>query len=198
MNDQEIRQEIQIIKSMIDKTKRATAESAALFVMWGVLISLALVGSFILGRLKLYHWEWLNWGGITVIGWIASVFYGIRHQRTTPVRTYIQNAGRHLYFACGAGFLLVGLIFPAIGVYSHEAISILISCVTGIMFFVMGGIFDWPFLKTVGLGWWAGAVGMSLIRPEQRTLVYTFLFIAGYLIPVIVLKAKFDRERREA
>jgi hypothetical protein len=198
MNEHEIREEIQIIRSMIDKTKRATAESATLFIVWGVLISLALIGNFILSHLKLYEWEWLNWGGITVIGWIYSVLYGIRRQRTAPVRTYVQNAGRHLYFACGAGFLLVGLVLPAIGVYSYEAITVLISAVTGILFFVMSGIFEWPFLKAIGLGWWAGAVAMSFFGAEARTLIYTFLFIVGYLIPVVLLQAKFRRERREA
>ena len=44
MNEHEIREEIQIIRSMIEKTKRATAESAAIFIVWGVLISLALIG----------------------------------------------------------------------------------------------------------------------------------------------------------
>ena len=52
--------------------------------------------------------------------------------------------------------------------------------------------------KTIGLGWWAGAVGMSFLRPEARTLVYTILFVAGYLIPVVILHNKFRRERREA
>lgn len=198
MNEHDIREEIQIIRSMIEKTKRATAESAAIFVVWGVLISIALIGSFILGHLKLYKWEWLNWGGITVIGWIYSALYGIRRRRSAAVRTYVQNVGSHLYVSCGAGFLLVGLIFPAIGVYSYEAITVLISAMTGILFFVISGIFEWPVLKAIGLGWWAGAVGMSFLRPEARTLVYTILFVAGYLIPVVILHNKFRRERREA
>jgi hypothetical protein len=198
MNEQEAREEIRIIRSMIDKTRRATVDSAAIFIVWGILISLALIGNFILGHFELYRWEWLNWGGISVIGWIYSVFYGIRRQKAAGVRTYVQNAGRHLYFACGAGFLLVGLIFPAIGVYSYEAITVLISAMTGVLFFVMGGIFEWPFMEAIGLGWWAGAVGMSFLRAEMRTLVYTFLFIAGYLIPVVLLQAKSKRERREA
>jgi hypothetical protein len=198
MNQEEIRDEIRIIRSMIEKTRRATAESASLFIVWGVLISLALIGDFVLGCLKLYKWEWLNWAGISVLGWAYSVIYGIRRHKTAPVRTYAQNAGRHLYFACGAAFLLVGLAFPAIGVYSYEAITVLISAVTGVLFFVMGGIFEWPFLRAVGLGWWAGAIGLSFLGPEARTLVYTALFVAGYLVPVIILQARYKRERRTA
>ena len=171
VDEMDIREEIQIIRSMIEKTKRATAESAALFIVWGVLISLALIGNFVLGHLKLYEWEWLNWGGIAIIGWICSAVYGIRRKMTAPVRTYAQHAGSHLYVSCGAGFLLVGLIFPAIGVYSYEAITILISAVTGILFFAMSGIFEWPALKAIGLGWWAGAIGMSFLRPDLRTIV---------------------------
>jgi len=198
MDEQQAREEIQIIKTMLEKTKKATAESGTLFIVWGVLISLALIGSYLLVYFKRYEWEWLNWTAMAVIGWVYSVVYGIRQQRKEPVKSYIQIAARHLYFASGAGFLLVGLVFPRIGVYSYEAILVLISAVTGILFFVMGGIFEWPFLTGAGVVWWAGAVGMSFVAPNDRTLVYLGLFIVAYLIPSIILRSKFRKEQSRA
>lgn len=195
MTEQDARQDIQTIKAMLEKTKRATAESGTLFIVWGVLITLALVGNYVLAYYKKYEWEWLNWTAIAVIGWVFSVVYGIRRERKEPVKTYVQVAARHLYFACGALFLLVGLAFPRIGIYSYEAIPPLTSAVTGVLFFVMSGLFEWPFLKWAGLIWWAGAVGMSFVPGNGRTLVYAGLFIVAFLVPSFILRARFRKEQ---
>ena len=195
MTEQQAREDIQIIKAMLEKTKKATAESGTLFIVWGVLITLALVGNYVLVYFKMYQWEWLNWTAMAVVGWVFSVVYGIRGERKEPAKTYIQIAARHLYFACGALFLLVGLAFPRIGIYSYEAISPLISAVTGVLFFVMGGLFEWPFLRWAGLVWWAGAVGMSFVPGNDRTLVFAGLFIAVYLVPSFILRSKFKKEQ---
>jgi hypothetical protein len=196
MDEMQAKEEIQLIKVMLEKTKKATAESGTLFIVWGVLITLALVGNFVLAYFKKFDWEWLNWIAVTVAGWIYSVIYGIRKERREPVRTYIQTAARHLYFACGTAFLLVGIVFPALKVYSYEAIPILIAAVSGILFIVMGGIYEWPLLKWAGFLWWVGAVGMSLLKSDSgRILVFTILFIAAYLVPSFVLRAKYKKEQ---
>ncbi len=196
MDEMQAKEEIRLIKDMLDKTKKATAESGTLFIVWGVLIALALIVNYILVYFKKYDWEWLNWVVMAVIGWVYSVIYGIRRERREPVRSYVQTSARHLYFACGAGFLLVGIALPALKVYSYEAIVILIAVISGILFFIMGGIYEWPILKWFGLVWWLGAVGMSLITGiGTRTLVFTVLFIACYLVPSFILRAKYNKEQ---
>jgi hypothetical protein len=196
MDEIQAKEEIQLIKTMLEKTKKATAESGTLFMVWGVLIALALVGNYILVYFKKYDWEWLNWVVATGIGWVYSVIYGIRKERREPVRTYVQTSARHLYFACGAGFLLVGIALPALGVYSYEAITILIAVVSGILFFVMGGIYEWPILRWFGLLWWMGALGMSFIKGVgNRTIIFTVLFVACYLVPSFILRSKYKKER---
>jgi len=190
MDERQAREEIQLIRRMIDQTKRSTAESGTLFVVWGVLLTLALVGNYVLASLRLYDWEWLNWVAAAVIGWIYSIVYGIRRRKKEAVRTYVQTAARHLYFGCGTAFLLVGLLFPALRVYSYESIVILVATVSGVLFFVMSGLFDWPLLRGLGLFWWLGAVVLSLVPFPARTLVYAGLFIPGFLVPSFLLQAR--------
>ena len=195
MNDEQARRDIQIIKAMLDRTRKATSESGTLFIAWGILITLGLISTSILTHLKKYQWEWLVWVVITAVGWVTSAVYGYRKDRRAPVKTYIQIAARHLYIACGTGFLLVGILLPRLGAYSYEAIIILISAVTGILFFVMGGLFEWPLLKWFGLVWWVGAVGLTLVKDNNRLILYTVLFIAAYLVPAFILRAKYRRDQ---
>jgi len=195
MDEQQAREEIRLIKSMLEKTKKATAESGTLFIVWGILIAAALAGHYTLAYFHKYGWIWLNWVIIAGVGWIYSAVYGIRRERKEPVKTYIQTAARHLYFGSGVGFLLLGIIFPWLGAYSHEAIPVLMAAVNGILFFVMGGMFEWALIKWAGFLWWAGAVGMTFAKGNDRTLIFTVLFIGGYLIPAFILRSKFKKEQ---
>jgi hypothetical protein len=102
---------------------------------------------------------------VAELGCCHGHWLGVQHDlwdpegRSEPVRTYVQASTYHLYIACGAGFLLVGLALPALKVYSYEAITVLIAVISGVLFFVMGGTLDWPELRWFGLLWWAGASG---------------------------------------
>jgi len=198
MDEQQALEEIRLIKSMLEKTRKATAESGSIFLFWGVLITLALAGNYLLAFFKKYDWIWLDWLIVAGIGWVYSVVYGIRRRKKDPVRTYMQAAADHLYFACGAGFLLVGIILPWLKVYSHEAITILIASLSGILFFVMGGTHEWPVLRWFGLVWWAGAVAMSFLHGNSRILLYTVLFVALFLVPSWLLRSKFKKEQGAA
>jgi hypothetical protein len=194
MNEMQAKEEIQLIKNMLERTRRATAESGTLFIVWGVLIALALIGNYVLVYFKKYDWIWVNWVTITVVGWVYSAIYGIRKERKEPIRSYVQTAARYLYIACGTGFLLVGIVFPALSVYSYQAIPVLIAAVSGILFAVMGGIYEWPLVKWVGFLWWIGAVGMSFLKKNSgRILVFSILFIVAYLIPSFILRAKYKK-----
>jgi hypothetical protein len=167
-----------------------------LFIVSGVLITLGLLGNYILVHFKKYDWEWLNWVVVTVIGWAYSMIYGIRRERKEPIRTYVQTSANHLYIACGTGFLLVGLALPALKVYSYEAITVLIAVISGVLFFVMGGTLDRPALRWFGLLWWGGAVRMSLIRGiAGRTLAFPALFVACYLVPMFILRARNKKQQ---
>ena len=191
--EQDAREEIRIIREMLEKTKRATAETGTLFIVWGVLITLALIGDIVLGVLKLWRWEWLNWTAMTAVGWVYSVLYGIRKGKSAGVRTYVGTASRHIYFSCGMGFVLVGLVFPAIGVYSYEAIIVLIAAVTGILFFAVGGVSEWRMFKWLGLFWWTGAVAMGFVSSDSRIPIYTGLFLFGFLIPAFRMRSRYRR-----
>jgi len=195
MNETQAKEEIQLIKNMLERTRKATAESGTLFIVWGVLITLALSGNLLLAHFKKYDWIWVNWVAITVIGWVYSVVYGIRRERKEPILTYAQVVARHLYFSCGTTYLLIGIVFPALKVYSYPAIPVLHAAVSGILFIVMSGIYEWLLLKWMGFLWLLSAVLMSFfVKGTNRLLIFTILFIGAFLIPSFILKAKYKRE----
>jgi len=197
MNDLQAKEEIRFIREMIEKTKRATSEAWNYFFVWGILIILAVVGMYILVFLEKFSWIWLNWIVFVGIGVIYSIFYGIKQEKLQGMRTYAQSAYGYLCFACGMAFLLMGFIFPALGLYSFKVIPVFMSVIAGILVFSGGGIYEWNLLKWCGVIWWLGAVGMIFVKWQYRSLFFIPLIIIGYLVPGLVLRSKYRKERAE-
>lgn len=195
MDEQQAREEIRLIKEMVEKTRKATAQSGALFIFWGFLIIVAIIITYVLAYFHKFHWIWANWIAVAIIGWGYSALYGIRQEQKHKTRTYAQMAAQHLSIACAVGFLFVAFVFPPLKVYSYNAISILVSFIAGILVFVMGGIYEWNLLKWCGLLWWLGAAGMIFVPGDYRTLCFIPLIIFGYLIPGFILRSKYKREQ---
>jgi len=195
MYDHQVKEDIQLIREMVEKTKKATAESGNIFLFWGILCVLAIIGMYVLVFLKKFSSIWVNWVVFAGIGIIYSIFYAVKQERQQGMKTYAQIPVSHLGFACGIAFLLVGLIFPALGLYSYREIPVLVSVVGGILFFVTGGIYEWNLLKWCGMIWWLGAFGMVFVPGDYRSLIFIPLIIIGYLIPGLILRSEYRKNR---
>lgn len=190
MTEDQAREDIRIIQAMLAKTKAATADSGTIFLLWGGLITAAMAIDLVLSLNGLYRWIWLVWLTAGLAGWVASILYGVRRGRRERVTSYVQTAAIHLYIGSGVGFLLVCFVFPMLKAYSYEQIPILFSAVAGILFFVMGGIFEGPLLRWLGLLWWLGGVGLIFLAGNMRQIAFGLLIVAGYDIPAFLMWAK--------
>lgn len=197
MNELQAKEEIRLIREMIEKTKIITAGSWNFLLAWGIVAILAVIGMYVLVFLEKYSWIWLNWIVFIGIGIIFTIFYGVKQEKQQEKKTYTQIAIGHLGFACGMGFILVGFIFPLLGIYSYGVIPVLISTIAGIYAFATGGIFEWNLIKWCGVIWWLGALIMLLIHWHYRALLFVPLIIIGYLVPGFVLRSMYRKERAE-
>lgn len=195
MEELEVREQIRLIKEMVEKTRRTTAESGTLFIFWGFLIIAAIVAMYILHFFRKFQWIWVNWVAFLIIGWAYSVLYGIKREKTEETETYAQMASKNLSLSCGIVFLLLGVIFPLLKVYSTEAISLVVTTIGGLLIFMAGAIFEWNLLKWCGLIWWLGALVMVPIPGAYRGLCLIPLIIFGYLVPGFIFRAKYKNNR---
>jgi|WetSurMetagenome_2_1015567.scaffolds.fasta_scaffold141369_3 hypothetical protein len=195
MTEEQAREDIRIIKSMLEKTKKASAESVGIFIVWGVLMTIAMAMNYIMSLSHAYRGQWIVWAVAGGIGWVASFISGFRYSRRPRLSSYVQTAARHLYIASGVGFAIVCFAFPMLKIYSYEEIPMLFSVVAGILFFTMGGVFESPSLTWLGLFWWVGGTCTVFIKGDARQLAFAVLFLIGYDIPAIAL---WLRHRREA
>ncbi|MCJ7680568.1 MAG: hypothetical protein MUP70_07585 [Candidatus Aminicenantes bacterium] len=195
MNKTDAQGEIRYIKEMIDQTRKITAGSWMFFLIWGVMVILGVAGMYALAGLGKFHLIWINWVIFMLAGVLFTIIYARRFEHRTGAKTYSQIATGHLSIACGAGFFLVGFIFPLFKLYTWELIPILIALIAGSYTFTLGGIFEWNLLKWCGLLWWLGSVGMVFIKEDARGLLFIPLILIGYITPALVLRSSYRKQR---
>lgn len=195
MNETQVKEEIRFIKDMIERTRRIAAGSWIFLLVWGIVAILAVACMYVLVALEKYSWIWVNWIVFVGIGIVFSLVYGRKLERAHGARTYPQVATRHVCIACGMAFMLVGFIFPILNLYSWGLIAILISLIAGILVFSLGGIYEWNLLKWCGAIWWLGALGMVFVHENYRALLFVPLILIGYIMPALVLRSMYRKER---
>jgi hypothetical protein len=197
MDHIEAKENLDLIKQMIEKTKQSHAESWRFFLLWGYMVILGILGMQALVFLKMFGLIWLNWVVFMGIGAVLQIVMVVRQERSRQVRTFVDAAVAHLGSACGVAFLFTGFVLPMLDVYPVGAISIMVSVVAGVAVFVLGGIYEEPFIKWCGVAWWLGALGMVFIHWHYRSLVVAFLVVIGYLAPGYFLHSRYKKGELE-
>lgn len=195
MDEREAREEIRFIHEMIEKTRRATAGSWMFLLVWGILAVLGVAGMYTLVLFEKYGWIWANWILFMGVGALFSIVYGSRLEKRSGARTYTQIATAHLSVACGVAFMMVGFIFPILGLYTWGLIPVLVSLIAGVFVFALSGIYEWNLLKWCGLAWWLGALGMVFVHEDYRGLMLVPLIVIGYIMPALVLRSAYRKQR---
>jgi len=200
MTDEQAKQDLQLIREMLEKTRQATAESGWQFIFWGILIIVASAGSYVLAVLEKYEWIWANW--IVFMGGGLALFLalGVKRRQNRGVKTYAQAAADHFVLAGCVGFLMSGFVFPLLKLYSVFVIPVMIAMIAGMLVFSLAGVYESKMLRWFGLVWWLGAAAMIPVREDNRILVFIPLMVVGYLIPGFIFTAKYRKTRagREA
>jgi len=193
MTDEQAKQDLHLIREMMEKSRRATAESGWLFIFWGIVIMAASAGSYLLHVLEKYEWIWANWIVFMGGGLAYSLFYSLKKQRNAGARTYAQSAALHFVMACGVGFMMVGLVFPFFKLYSPEVVPVLIALIAGMLVFGIAGVYESGILRWFGLLWWLGAAAMVPVQGDDRMLAFIPLMVVGYIVPGFIFRAKYRK-----
>jgi hypothetical protein len=189
MNHDQIQQEISIIKSMIEKTRKETAESGHLFIFMGIASAFFVL---VISLLELYRLNRLVLPAMIVLTVINGIIgYLVVAKATEKVKSYSKVVVTSLWLICGLTLLMMTFLFPFLKVYSFSALGTLVSMILGIAVFMTGIIYEMRFILWFSIAWWVGALLMALIEGESRFLIMIATILVGWIFPGIILNKRF-------
>jgi hypothetical protein len=194
MEKQQAELEINMIKQIIDDSKKIVIDDGKGFIIWGVLIVIGLLGTYFFIPLRLY--EYISWLWITVIGigWVYTIIIHAVKDHKKKVKTFAGKILGALWFSCGVSMTIVGFIGTGSGSYGAYTISPLMSVILGIAYFVTGIIYGRAWVRNLAIGWWIGAIVTFIWTGMYSLLVFAVMMIMLQVIPGIILYSKFKNE----
>ena len=187
MNATQIQQDISIIKEMIEKTRKETAESGHFFIAIGLFSIIAAVA---IGMLEYFHLNHLIIP-VMILMVVVNGFIGYltvtRKEKKEKVKTYHKTLLYNILFSCTVPAIMILFIFPLLKVYPWNLVPILISLIMGIIVYASGVILESRYFRWSSAAWWAASLLMVYVRDMPRVLIMIAAIFLGWVLPALLL-----------
>lgn len=186
MTQHDALQDLAYIRQVMEQTRRYTAAKGIFFVLWGTIVSLALVGTWLQINRLVGGSNFKLWIAAMVIGWALTMYFSWRQQN--------EGALPHNAYLIGMNWMVVGLamgVFYFVGVpmktISFQAIPGVSALFLGIGIWNTGQLSGLRWLSGVGIAWLVGG-GLLLAFPGSHTLwAMVVLLVLGEIVPGLIL-----------
>ena len=180
-------QSLQLILSMIGKTKQDMSDDGINFLVWGWLTFLACTGQFILKHIVKYEKHYLVWW-LIVIGVVFSVYHGMKEKKNRKVKTYISDSLTYLWIGMGVCYFVLSMILSKAG-WDTMVFPFFIM-LYGLGTFVSGCFLQFKPLIIGGIIAWIIAMAASFMEYDYQILSGAVAILASYIIPAYMLRSK--------
>ena len=193
MSDQNLHQDIDTIRRMIESSRRDRASSGDIYVAWGVIV---LLGTLLetLGMHLQWTRPWLVWLILGTLGGVYSGVVGHRRAAAAKVLTYASKVEGHAWLMCGISIIAVAFVGGATGAIPHQLITPLISLLIAVAIGVSGAVYENTALRAAGFGFAAvGIASLFLERPAPQIL-FAAMIVVGYILPGVAMNRSQEPE----
>ena len=178
-------QSLQLIESMIQKTRSGLSENRFYFLLWGWVAFTSMIGQFILKVVFEYRHHYAVWI-ITIPTIILAIFRSRKDETKGPI-TYVGESMSNLWLGVGFSFFILCVIisFSRGGWYDAYPHIILFY---GLGTFVSGRILRFTPLVIGGIFNWILAIIAIFVPYDYQILIAALAVLTSYIIPGHLLK----------
>lgn len=180
---------LKLIESMIGQAKKSFSRISYYFLLWGLLLTGAMLATYLLRDVGP---NWANgsaWGVAGALGGIVSAVYGSRQSKTEEVTNPMDSIIGWLWIS----FVITMMIVILCSAFVHRDPGSMITLLTGIPTFMTGQVMRFRPLVIGGIIFWAAGIAMHLTTdPLALTALYCGAMVLGYIIPGVMLKRQED------
>ena len=181
-------QALGVIKEMIEKTKEKQDQTGFYHLLWGILISLAIVAMYILIEFELFSLIGYSWALFCFGGAITSVVYSKKTFCKQEVIKYPDLGLSSIWISTMIAMFFVGFVFPFLDAYKMSVVYTMICLLMGIANVSSGIMIKQKMSIINGILWWIGSILFLIIKSEFLFMsTFVLLLIVNNIIPGIIL-----------
>ncbi len=180
-------QSLQLIQSMIDKSKQDMSDNSIYFLVWGWVTFIACTGQFILKHIYNYPKQYYVWW-IKIPAIIFSIYKSKGENKTRRVKTYVSESINYLWIGMGIAYFVLSMILSEIG-WDKPVFPFFIM-LYGLGTFISGSIIKFRPLIIGGIMAWALAIGSVYMEYDYQMLFAAAAILISYIIPAYILRKR--------
>lgn len=181
-----------LINQMISKAKNEITDNGLGWLLWGGMIFLASVSTYIIIEFDLDVSPFVGWNVFGLIAIPLMVYNFIRHKRTVTTRTYVDE----LLYLFDIGFticLFVIILSMNISVDPNDGFGYFLM-VYGFLMLIQGGAIRFRPLFIGAIINWAGALAIFFNEEFKYDMLITAAAVfIGYIIPGLMLRNQYRK-----
>lgn len=187
-DEQELKNQLNLIESMIAQGRRTTEHWSWAFVLWGVAYMVAIA--------------WSSWGEHPALAWPVTMVAAALLTWFIASRDSEHRAETTLGRAVGSIWLALGVsmfvVFPALG-FTGRLIDVRVfvavaSAMLGLANGASGLLLRWRAQFASAVGWWAAAIACCVVTQNQSVVVF---LVATFLCNIVFGIYSMGREARK-
>jgi hypothetical protein len=184
-------------KEMIARTKFTVVDRSTFYFLWGALVFVASISSYILEQRDPGRDIWLPWAILMPFGGIVSGILMGRKRSRSHVQTYAEHTYDGVWLSTGLAAAIIVFGNPILHYFPPRATYVLISILAGLAVYSSGHIMGLVTFKLGGLSWWCGAVIMMIFPDKYHPLIMASVVLPGYLLPGYLLRRSVRSQHAE-
>lgn len=197
MEENKAYEELLFIKQIIEESKKELVYNGIDYIVWGVLVFIGLISTYITIFISASNIIWLVWVAIVAAGYLFEYFNGKKEEAIMPA-TFLRRSISALWTATGISMIILGFVAPL----SNHTLSLficpLLSTVLGLAYYVTGFLVASTWVKYLSFGWWTGAVIMFVFPGLYSLLLMAFMMLALQTIPGMIIYSGYVKKRKQA
>ena len=174
---------LQVIQSMIERTKNHFNENGHLYLLWGWVVFICSIAQFVLLKIVQYEKHYYVW----MLCWVAVIYQFIylrKQHRKQKVKTYADNMVGFIWLSFFSLMVLVGASLVQIGGDTYyKLISPVFLAMYGVPTFLCGALLKFRPLVIGGIGCWLLSALSHFIPYDYQLLLLSAAMGVAWLIP---------------
>jgi hypothetical protein len=166
--EQELKDRLSLIESMIAEGRRTTGSWAWTWLFWGLAYYVAIAWT------AWTHWSWA-WLVTMVAAWLLSWAIIARRQKNQPERKPGTTIGRAIFSIWITMGISLSLLLPALGFTGRFNQHVFVAVVAAMMAVANGAsglIIRWKAQIATAVVWWVATVAACFGSDDQCTIVF--------------------------
>jgi hypothetical protein len=196
MRDQELRERIALIESMMRAGRKSTEYWGWNFLLWGIAYFVAVAWSSLLPRAG---GPLLAWPITMIFAVLLTVGIARRRTRNKP-RTEMSRGLQAIWTAMGCGIFVFAFPVAFSGHVQAQSFMAAIEAMLGIAHVASGSFLRWPLQIVVGALWWVAAIASCFVN--DNGIAYVFLaatFVCNICFGIyLMIRESRDKARAQA